>query len=272
LERQVNERQLSMLQWVEAGCPAGVWETRSYKITCQALQNRGLLTVSRKAGQWSVALTSTGQHYLAHGTYPPCGSRPRNTQAAASPPVHPSAENSGPRAEAQPSVTASRDVHGAAAARARGGRRQDRQKRQRSGLGEVAVPRRRGTQIRKGPGDEGAVRGLVPWRVRKIKLVDIPAWRLAVLEPVPVPARPTRPHTVVRAMRSEPQPLGLTKPVQGRTLRLVQAPIIAAEAAGHSSSAGQTGFAPPSHRRRRASPHFTITAQGQTVGLLVLQE
>ncbi|WP_244375531.1 hypothetical protein [Streptomyces ficellus] len=106
----------------------------------------------------------------------------------------------------------------------------------------------------------------------EIKLVDTPAWRLAVLEPVPVPARLTRPHTVVRAMQSQTQPLGLTKPVQGRALRLVQALIIAAEAAGHSSSAGQTGFAPPSHRRRRASPHFTITAQGQTVGFLVLQE
>ncbi|MEU3656581.1 hypothetical protein AB0E67_27975 [Streptomyces sp. NPDC032161] len=106
----------------------------------------------------------------------------------------------------------------------------------------------------------------------EIKLVDISAWRLAVLEPVPVPSRLTRPHTVVRAMQNEQQPLGLTKPVQGRALRLVQALITAAEAEGHSSSAGQTGFGPPPHRRRRASPHFTITAQGQTVGFLVLQE
>lgn len=81
MERQVNERQLSVLPWVEAGCPAGVWETNSYKTTCQALHNRGLVTVSRKAGQWSVALTSAGRHYLAHGTYPPRGSRPRKTQA-----------------------------------------------------------------------------------------------------------------------------------------------------------------------------------------------
>ena len=62
-----------MLQWVGAGCPDAVWETISYKTTCQALQNRGLATVSRKGGQRSVVLTSAGQHYLAHGTYPPCG-------------------------------------------------------------------------------------------------------------------------------------------------------------------------------------------------------
>lgn len=77
MERQVNERQLSVLQWVEDGCPAGAWETSSYKTTCQALQNRGLVTVSRKGGQWSVALTSAGRHYLAHGIYPPPGFRPR---------------------------------------------------------------------------------------------------------------------------------------------------------------------------------------------------
>ncbi|MFF9494392.1 hypothetical protein [Streptomyces flaveolus] len=106
----------------------------------------------------------------------------------------------------------------------------------------------------------------------EIKLVDIPAWRLAVLDPVPVPSRLTRPHTVVRAMQNERQPLGLTKPVKGRALRLIQALITAAEAEGHTCSAGQTGFAPPPHRRRRAHPHFTITAQGQPVGFVVLQE
>ncbi|MBQ0913118.1 hypothetical protein [Streptomyces sp. RM99] len=87
-----------------------------------------------------------------------------------------------------------------------------------------------------------------------------------------MPSRLARPHSVVRATQSEPQPLGLTKPVQGRALRLIQALITATEKAGHSSAAGQTGFAPPPHRRGRASPHFTITAQGQTVEFLVLQE
>ncbi|MGV9568054.1 hypothetical protein [Streptomyces sp. NPDC003480] len=31
----------------------------------------------------------------------------------------------------------------------------------------------------------------------EIKLVDTPAWRLAVLDPVPVPSRLTRPHNVI---------------------------------------------------------------------------
>lgn len=83
LKRPVNEGQLSVLQWVGAGCPEDVWETSSYKTTCQALQNRGLVTVSRKGGQWSIVLTSAGQHYLSHGTYPSPGPRPGMTKATA---------------------------------------------------------------------------------------------------------------------------------------------------------------------------------------------
>lgn len=75
-----------MLQWVGAGCPAGIWESNSYKTTCQALQNRGLAKVSRRAGQWSVVLTSAGQHYLTHGTYPFGELHTRKTQAGPQPP------------------------------------------------------------------------------------------------------------------------------------------------------------------------------------------
>lgn len=83
-----------------------------------------------------------------------------------------------------------------------------------------------------------------------------PAWPLAVLKPISVPSRLARPHTVVQTMQSETQPLGLTKPVQGRALRLIQALITAAEAIGHSTSAGRTGFTlrvPINHPRRSGS-------------------
>lgn len=272
MERQVNERQLSVLKWVEDGCPVGVWETSSYKTTCQALQNRGLVLVSRKGGQWSVALTSAGRHYLAHGTYPPRGSRPRRIQAAAPQPPSPRAQET-PASARKPSPLPQRRVTFT---------EQLLQELAEAG-GQIVKPGS-GPDSEKWPSRIAAARrsGRIPetkelyggWSRGgyEIKLVDILAWRLAVLEPVPVPARLTRPHTVVRVMQSEQQPLGLTRPVQGRALRLIQALITAAEAEGHSCSAGATGFAPPSHRRRRASPHFTITAQGQTVGFLVLQE
>ncbi|MFK4692738.1 hypothetical protein RKD22_005673 [Streptomyces pristinaespiralis] len=272
MDRQVNERQLSVLQWVGAGCPAGIWETSSYKTTCQALQNRGLVLVSRKGGQWSVALTSAGRHYLAHGTYPSRGSRPRKTQAASPQPLPTQAQETAAARRKPIPPLQSRATFSAQLLQ------------ELAEAGGRIVQSGSGPDLAKWPSRVAAARrsGRVPETKElhggwchggyEIKLVDIPAWRLAVLEPVPVPSRLVRPHTVVRAMQNEQQPLGLTKPVQGRALRLIQALIIASEAVGHSSSAGQTGFAPPSHRRRRASPHFTITAQGQTVGFLVLQE
>lgn len=272
MERQVNDRQHAVLQWVGAGCPDGVWETSSYKTTCQALQNRGLVAVSRKGGQWSVVLTSAGRHYLAHGTYPPPGPRPQKAQAAA------------------PQRSSTRTQDAPAAGRKPSPPRQNRVTFTEQLLQELANA---GGRIVKPGTDRDSVNwpsriaaarrsGKIPKTKElyggwcrdgyEIKLVDIPAWRLAVLAPVSVPSRLTRPHGVVRAMQNEPRPLGLTKPVQGRALRLIQALITAAESEGHSCAAGRTGSAPPSHRRRRASPHFTITAQGLTVGFLVLQE
>ncbi|MFJ4125649.1 hypothetical protein ACIP3U_30500 [[Kitasatospora] papulosa] len=106
----------------------------------------------------------------------------------------------------------------------------------------------------------------------EIKLVDIPAWRLAELTPLPVPARLTKPHSLVAALQQRPQPMGLTKSIQGRALRIIQALIIATESQGHKAALGTTQGAPPPHRRRSAPPHFTITAQGESVGFLVLQE
>lgn len=66
--------------------------------------------------------------------------------------------------------------------------------------------------------------------------------------------------------------MGLTKSIQGRALRIIQAPIIATESQGHKAALGTTQGAPPPHRRRSAPLHFTITAQGESVGFLVLQE
>ncbi|WP_258018264.1 hypothetical protein [Streptomyces noursei] len=106
----------------------------------------------------------------------------------------------------------------------------------------------------------------------EIKLVNIPAWRLAELTPLHVPARLTKPHAVVAALQTQPQPMGLTTPLQGRALRIIQALIAATEAQGYKAALGTTQGAPPPHRRRKAPPHFTITAQSESVGFLVLQE
>lgn len=57
--QQLNERQLQVLRWVGQGCPEGVWEGTTHKLSCQALQSRGLVKVSKRKGQWSASLTNS---------------------------------------------------------------------------------------------------------------------------------------------------------------------------------------------------------------------
>lgn len=44
----LNEGQLDVLRWIADGCPDGVMEGYTYKTTALALQNRQLVTVSKK--------------------------------------------------------------------------------------------------------------------------------------------------------------------------------------------------------------------------------
>jgi hypothetical protein len=77
--RQLNERQLQVLRWVGQGCPDGIWQGEAHKLSCQALQSRGLVKVSRGKGQWTATLTTAGQHFLDHGSHPPDKSRATGT-------------------------------------------------------------------------------------------------------------------------------------------------------------------------------------------------
>ncbi|WP_331756510.1 hypothetical protein [Streptomyces microflavus] len=261
MKQKLNERQLAVLEWVGKGCPEGA--SAAYKTSCQALQNRGLAKVARRGGAWNAVLTDAGRHYLAHGTYPapkapvralPIPRLPKATAPRSSPGVPPQPRQtytdqlleeletaggrvlkSGPDADAWLSRAASAS---------RSGR----------------IPKTKELHWRKG--HEGV----------EIKLVDIPAWRLAVLEAVAVPARLTHPHAIVQAMQKAKHPLGLTRPVQQRALRIVHALLTAVERNGHACAAGTVGAGPRHNRRLPHDPHFSIKAQGERVEFRVVQE
>jgi hypothetical protein len=271
MKKPLNERQFAVLEWVGRGCPDGVWDASGYKASCQALQNRGLVKISRRGGQWSVIPTDAGSHYLAHGAYPAAAApvrrlaTPRLPRVTASTDVGLTADSPLPRMPRPPRKSFTEqlleELEAAGGRIVKSGRETD------SWPSRVSSARRSGRipktkELYGGWCREGY----------EIKLVDTPAWRLAMLEPVAVPSRLTRPHTVVQAMQKASQPLGLTRTVQGRALRLVHALLTTVERGGHTCAASSVDAAPASHRRRSARPHFTVTAQGQTVDLLVLQE
>jgi len=103
VKRPLNERQRAVLEWVGKGRPDGVWDSSAYKASCQALQNRGLVKISRRGGRWSAELTDAGTHYLAHGTYPAVAAPTKRLATPQLPRVRASTE-AGPAADSPPMV------------------------------------------------------------------------------------------------------------------------------------------------------------------------
>ncbi|MBX7269553.1 hypothetical protein KIF24_28455 [Micromonospora sp. Llam7] len=66
----LKSHQVEVLRWVEAGCPDADMPGDGAKHTARALQGRRLVTVSRRDGRWSAALTERGRYYLDNGRYP----------------------------------------------------------------------------------------------------------------------------------------------------------------------------------------------------------
>ncbi|MEW2426547.1 hypothetical protein AB0877_00895 [Micromonospora sp. NPDC047644] len=69
----LKSHQVEVLRWVEAGCPDADMPGDGAKHTARALQGRRLVTVSRRDGRWSAALTERGRYYLDNGRYPAVG-------------------------------------------------------------------------------------------------------------------------------------------------------------------------------------------------------
>lgn len=64
----LNPRQLEVLTRVASG--EDVSSDPSAKTSARALQNRGLITVSRRGGGWKAEITDTGRFYLENGHHP----------------------------------------------------------------------------------------------------------------------------------------------------------------------------------------------------------
>ncbi|WP_225882190.1 hypothetical protein [Streptomyces aureocirculatus] len=227
MQQALNGRQQAVLDWVGQGCPDGVWPDSTYKVSVQALQNRGLVKITKRRGHWSAHLTDKGrQHLTERGTCP--------VEQNAEPPEQSSRKPAPSRPKAVPKAHTSYADQLLDELVANDGcliKPIESGPHAVNWASQVSAARKSG----KIPHTQ-ELYGYRTHRGYEIKLVDIPAWRLAELTPVPVPARLTKPHPIVAALQKLPQPMGLTKPVQGRALRIIQALITATEAQGHKAA------------------------------------
>jgi hypothetical protein len=65
----LNTAQLEVLAWVRDGCPAGVYDDWSHRITARALHNRGLIRVNGFGASWTATIEPDGIYYLKHGAH-----------------------------------------------------------------------------------------------------------------------------------------------------------------------------------------------------------
>lgn len=67
----LTDRQWTVLQWIAQGCPPGAWPDETHKLTARALENRGLVEISRPNKKWFATITEAGRTSLETGQFPP---------------------------------------------------------------------------------------------------------------------------------------------------------------------------------------------------------
>lgn len=216
-ERTVNARQLEVLQWVVAGCPAGVMTDTTYKTTAVALQNRRLVTVSKKKGVWRASPTDAGRHFAQHGAYP-AGHWTSDTTAGRAP--DPAAVAPLKR-ERERQVTGLRPVDQMLADIMAAGGSLDVT--DTNGYYEGLVS----SATRYGKVPAGQLLQIEPRRgygEKTLRLVDKPSWMSAVVDPIPIPDRLTKPHPAVVSLRADREHrLPFKREVRQRALLLLDA-------------------------------------------------
>lgn len=202
--------QVGVLRWIGDGCPAGVMEGESHRISAAALRRRGLVTTAGRGSSWTASITDAGREYLTRCDGP-------------KPPV--------PR-QSNVSVTEQlvRDVVAAGGSLLV----------QRSG-GPGAVDYEQRARLAERHGKVPAGKRLVvhrlPYPELRIDLVDVPEGAEALLRPVPVPDRLVRPHPAVVAFREASDTLQVSRAAISRAGRILQGLVVEAERRGYKVTA-----------------------------------
>lgn len=207
--RTVNERQLAVLQWISDGCPAGVMTDDSYKVSAAALKSRRLVTVSKKSGSWSAAMTEAGTYFLENLAYPeghwPDSGRPVN-------PYRP--DRGRPVTGLAPTDQLVADVLAADG-------RLEVPTFERASVENLAASANRFGKVPAGftlsweRGDS--------WSEYFLVLEPLPEWMPMDIGEVPVPVSLRSLHPVVESIQDDPDLLPWSRKTRARGLRLLQA-------------------------------------------------
>ena len=275
--RPVNERQLEVLRWVGGGSPARDWPDESHKTTARALENRGLVTVSRRTGVWAATITAAGQHYLDHGDYPepeqPASSRTATAEKTQVRRPRPTPESK-VAPDPPPAPTPNPDIRHAETVieqvLAAGGQ---------VDLGEVDFDPRKvlaaATQASNRP--HGKILRFSTyggWAERKqVAYFDDDFTLRVERQDIAVPERVTKAHPVAAAYKADPDQHMVTKDSLSRATRILHALLTEATKRGHPvSSRKLEGLDASAFRTAIGRGQVDITVDDFTYGILIAEK
>jgi hypothetical protein len=274
----LNARQAEVLRWIADGCPDGRMAGYSYKTTAVALQNRRLVTISKRGGSWRAALTDTGSYYVQHDTYPltPATGRKqtfvRRERISQSEQVARRRLDGAERSEVKPIPAAkvlSPTLQLIADLLTNGGELWVSQP------DITKYEARVSAAVRYGKVPEGkqlVTKGHRWTSEYVIRLQDAPEWLRASLDPISVPSVLRRPHPVVAALQESKRLVGIDRSVAHRALLLVQGLAAEAQRRGYVVKESEHKRDAYGYERRETKDHFAVTIGRHGVGVQLRQE
>jgi hypothetical protein len=276
----LNDAQLAVLRWIEAGCPPGVMEGYAHRVSAAALRSRDLVKITGRGKTWKAVITPAGRECLDPGPPEPEPSRGNAAEQQDRSSLQPPAVS-----HEAPAATRT-DLPAPTVRAARLSKTEQLIVDLIAADGVLRVP------IRHGPGEPNYQQrivsaqryGKVPagQRIRsgwvggelEIRLEDAPSGTDVEARPVPVPARIAKGHPVTRRFRDTVAQHEVSRAALPRAVRIVQALVVDAERRGFEAA---NVIAPEENYQRSSRSgatggHISISADGHHYPLRITEE
>jgi hypothetical protein len=259
----LNAAQMDVLRWIAEGCPEGRYGGYSHRVSAAALRTRGLVSISGHGPSWKAKLTKRGTAVAALPDPPPGSAVSADSSTTA--PAKTSIDR--PARPLSKSEQLIADLIEAGGVLRVPYWREEGQPDYRQ---RAAAAQRFG----KVPVDKRLVMEHVRGGQLEIRLEDALPGTDLELQPVPVPARLTRPHVVAARYRDDTAQHLVSRAMLTRSVRIIHALAAEAERRGHAVSSPNV---PVRDRTARSSakesvPHLVITVGNHSYSMSVSEE
>jgi hypothetical protein len=255
--------QLEVLRWIAEGCPDGRYEGYSHRVSAAALRTRGLVRISGHGPSWNAELTERGSVVVQLPDPTPGAVRPAATrkQTPAKPAAAPHPRTLSKTEQLIADLIAAGGVLQVPYWREQG----EPDFRQRA----IAAER-----FGKVPADKRLVLERVRGGQLEIRLEDALPGSDIDLEPVPVPARLSRPHPVAARYRDATDQHLVSRAMLSRSVRIIHALAAEAERRGHRVASSNMPVRERSARSsaREPVPHLVITVGNHAYSISISEE